>query len=154
QDDTRIKAMVVGDGPAKKELEHMLPDAHFTGFVTGSELACAYASSDIFLFPSETETFGNVTLEAMASGLPCLVADATGSRSLVEHGVNGYLVPPHNAEEFARKLEKIIEDKQLKNQMAKRARAKALAYSWDKVNGKLLENYREAIEDEPPKIKL
>ncbi|NBB76052.1 MAG: glycosyltransferase, partial [Bacteroidetes bacterium] len=61
-----VKALVVGDGPARKELQEMMPGAIFTGFLKGEELATAYASSDIFFFPSETETFGNVTLEAMA----------------------------------------------------------------------------------------
>ena len=154
QDDTRIKAMVVGDGPAKKELEHMLPDAHFTGFVTGSELSRAYASSDIFLFPSETETFGNVTLEAMSSGLPCVVADATGSRSLVESGVNGYLAAPRDTEAFANCVSKIVNDEKLWDEMSKAARQKALAYSWENVNGKLLENYREALSEPRPQLKF
>src|SRR5699024_4539877 len=110
QNDTRIKAMIVGDGPAKKQLEHMLSDAHFTGCVTSIGVRRAYASSDIFLFPSATETFGNVTLEAMSSGLPCVVADATGSRSLVESGVNGYLAAPRDTKAFANCVSKIVND--------------------------------------------
>src|SRR5699024_9215729 len=131
QDNSSVKAMIVGDGPARKELEHMLPNAHFTGFITGSELSKAYASSDVFLFPSETETFGNVTLEAMSSGLPCVVADATGSRSLVESGVNGYLAAPRDTKEFARCVSDIVNDKSLREKMSKAARQKALAYSWE-----------------------
>lgn len=154
QDDPNIKAMVVGDGPAKKELEHMLPEAHFTGFITGDSLSRAYASSDIFLFPSETETFGNVTLEAMASGLPCVVADATGSRSLVESGVNGYLAAPRDTQEFAHCVAKIANEKKLWQKMGKAARQKALAYSWENVNGKLLENYREALRQPRPQLKF
>ena len=147
--DDHIKPMIVGDGPAMKDLQEMLPTAHFTSFITGKELARAYASSDIFLFPSETETFGNVTLEAMASGLPCIVADATGSKSLVESGVNGYLSPPRDTEEFAKFVRKIANDEELRRKMAKRARQKALAYSWDRVNESLLKNYREAISEKP-----
>ncbi|GAA5523039.1 glycosyltransferase family 1 protein [Aliifodinibius salicampi] len=149
-----IKPMIVGDGPAKKELEHMLPEAHFTGFVTGDELSRAYASSDVFLFPSETETFGNVTLEAMSSGLPCVVADATGSRSLVESGVNGFLAAPRDTKEFARCVAKILEDELMQESMAKAARQKALAYSWENVNKKLLENYREALSEPRPQLKF
>jgi len=149
-----IKVMVVGDGPAEKELEHMLPEAHFTGFITGDELSRAYASSDVFLFPSETETFGNVTLEAMSSGLPCVVADATGSRSLVESGVNGYLAPPRDTIAFAECVAKIAEDESLWEKMSKAARQKALAYSWENVNNKLLENYREALEEPRPAFKF
>lgn len=149
-----IKPMIVGDGPARKELETMLPEAHFTGFITGDELHRAYASSDIFLFPSDTETFGNVTLEAMSSGLPCVVADATGSRSLVESGVNGYLAPPRNTKEFAARVNKIAQDDKLREKMGKAARQKAIAYSWDNVNNKLLENYREALESPRPMLKF
>ncbi|MDZ7690094.1 MAG: glycosyltransferase family 1 protein [Balneolaceae bacterium] len=154
QTDLNIKALVVGDGPAKEELEQMLPEAHFTGFITGDELARAYASSDIFLFPSDTETFGNVTLEAMSSGLPCVVANATGSKSLVVSEVNGFLVPPRNTVEFAKSVRTIAEDEQLRKRMGKTARQKALAYSWDNVNQKLLENYREALEEPVSSLKF
>lgn len=149
-----IKALIVGDGPARKELQQMLPEAHFTGFLTGEELARAYASSDVFLFPSDTETFGNVTLEAMSSGLPCVVADAPGSKSLVEAGISGYLVPPRNTEEFAGCIKKIMENERLREDMGKAARQKALAYSWDTVNSQLLENYREALEEPMPNLKF
>lgn len=149
-----IKPMIVGDGPARKELEAMLPDAYFTGFITGEELYRAYASSDVFLFPSDTETFGNVTLEAMASGLPCVVADATGSRSLVESGVNGYLAPPRATKEFASCVRKIANDDQLREKMGHAARQKALAYSWENVNRTLLENYKEALESPRPMLKF
>jgi glycosyltransferase involved in cell wall biosynthesis len=152
--DDKVKPMIVGDGPARKELQDMLPQAHFTGFITGEELHRAYASSDIFLFPSETETFGNVTLEAMSSGLPCVVADATGSRSLVESGVNGFLAPPRDTRDFARCVDKIAADDQLREQMGKAARQKALVYSWDNVNGELLENYKEALRSSPPALKF
>src|SRR5690625_939793 len=154
QKDPGIKAMIAGDGPAKKELEHMLPGAHFTGFITGDELSRAYASADIFLFPSETETFGNVTLEAMSSGLPCVVADATGSRSLVESGVNGYLAAPRDTREFARCVAKIAHDRDLREEMSKAARQKSLAYSWENVNQKLLENYGEALNEPRPQFKF
>ncbi|MDZ7715865.1 MAG: glycosyltransferase family 1 protein [Balneolaceae bacterium] len=149
-----IRPMIVGDGPARKELEHMLPEAHFTGFITGHELYRAYASSDIFFFPSASETFGNVTLEAMSSGLPCVVADATGSRSLVESGINGYLAPPRDTEEFARCIKKIVMDENLREKMAKAARQKALSYSWENVNQKLLDNYHEVLEEPKPTFKF
>jgi len=152
--DDKVKAMIVGDGPAMKELQGMLPKAHFTDFITGDELARAYASSDIFLFPSETETFGNVTLEAMSSGLPAVVADATGSKSLVESGINGYLAPPRNTDEFAKCVQKIAEDDALREKMGKTARQKAVAYSWKNVNTKLLENYQEALSEQPPSLKF
>ncbi|HET8865375.1 MAG TPA: glycosyltransferase, partial [Gracilimonas sp.] len=141
----KVKPLVVGDGPAKEELQELMPEACFTGFLEGNELAKAYASSDVFLFPSHTETFGNVTLEAMSSGLPCLVADATGSKSLVEDGINGFLAEPENRSDFAKKLSLIVSDKQLREKMKKASRQKALQYEWDEINGKLLDNYREAL---------
>jgi glycosyltransferase involved in cell wall biosynthesis len=150
---TNIKPMIVGDGPARRELENMLPEAHFTDFLTGEELAKAYASSDVFLFPSDTETFGNVTLEAMACGLPVVVADATGSKSLVEPGVNGYLATPRKPKEFADCVLQILEDQQKSAQMSKAARQKALAFDWEKVNRELLDNYRHALQEPQPALK-
>ncbi len=89
------RALVVGEGPAQEALRGRLDaTAVFTGHLEGGELSTAYASADLFLFPSETETFGNVTLEALASGLPVVAADAAGSRMLVNDGVTGRLCPP------------------------------------------------------------
>ena len=142
----QAKAMVVGDGPAGSGLKKMLPDAVFTGFLTGEELAKAYACSDIFFFPSDTETFGNVTLEAMASGLPCIVADATGSRSLVEHGENGYIVPVERSDKFYKFTERLITEKELRAAMSAASLKKAEKYSWEAINKKLLNDYNEVLE--------
>lgn len=149
-----LKVMIVGDGPAKNELMHMMPQAVFTGFLSGEELATAYASSDIFFFPSDTETFGNVTLEAMSSGVPAVVADATGSKSLVEHGVNGLLCPPKKTVLFAQAIGQLIEDPITRLKMSEVARQKALPYSWDKINDGLLSNYYEALAQPIPELKF
>lgn len=149
-----LKVMIVGDGPAKNELMHMMPQAVFTGFLSGEELATAYASSDIFFFPSDTETFGNVTLEAMSSGVPSVVADATGSKSLVEHGVNGLLCPPKKTVLFAEAIGQLVEDHTTRLKMSEVARQKALPYSWDKVNDGLLSNYYEALAQPIPELKF
>lgn len=144
QNHKNIKSLVVGDGPVRKDLEAMLPGSKFVGFMTGEELARAYASSDIFFFPSDTETFGNVTLEAMASGLPAVVADAPGSKSLVERGLNGYLAHPQDSDEFSRLILKLVQDAGLRKQMAEVARKKAVNnYHWDTINQGLLQNYFE-----------
>ncbi len=143
---SKVRALVVGDGPAQKEVEEKLPQAHFTGFVTGEELAKAYASSDVFLFPSHTETFGNVTLEAMASGLPCLVADAIGSKSLVNDGENGRWAEKQNTQDFIEKLDWIISDEERMKKMGEKSRELALNYEWDTINGGLVENYKDAIK--------
>ena len=104
------RSVIVGDGPDRNFLEQKLPGSIFTGFLVGDELARAYASSDIFLFPSETETFGNVTLEAMASGLVTVCADASGSRSLVVPAVTGFLAKPKRSEEFVGYIQRLADD--------------------------------------------
>jgi phosphatidylinositol alpha 1,6-mannosyltransferase len=138
---------VVGDGNAKKEAQELLPNACFTGFLKGEELARAYASADVFLFPSHTETFGNVTLEAMASGLPCVVADAIGSKSLVDDGVNGFWAEKENTEDFTEKLAKVVEDSELRIKMGKASREMALEYQWESINSGLVKNYREVLKN-------
>jgi len=140
-----VKALVVGDGPALEELKDIFPKAVYTGFLKGEELAASYASSDIFFFPSDTETFGNVTLEAMASGLPCVVADATGSKSLVEHNENGFVIPVEKEDNFYRHLEKLIKDKGLRHRMGESSLEKSRHYTWDAINGRLLKFYNEVL---------
>ncbi|MEO9885014.1 MAG: glycosyltransferase family 1 protein [Balneola sp.] len=142
----KVRALIVGDGPARKEAEENFPSGHFTGFATGEDLAKAYASSDVFLFPSHTETFGNVTLEAMASGLACLVADAIGSKSLVDDGVNGKWGKKKDVSDFTEKLEWLVTDDERRKEMGKKSRIMAMEYEWDDINAGLVKNYREAIE--------
>ena len=141
----KVRALVVGDGPAKEEAEKLLPNGQFIGFAKGEDLARAYASSDVFLFPSHTETFGNVTLEAMASGLPCLVADAIGSKSLVNNGENGFWANQSDVEDFTEKLERIVSDKDLRLAMGEKSRDLALNYRWEDINAGLVDNYMELI---------
>ncbi len=149
-----VKPMIVGDGPAKKELEQLVPNGFFTGFLMGEDLARAYASSDIFFFPSDTETFGNVTLEAMSSGVPAVVADATGSKSLIENGVNGYLGTPKKTREFADLIIKLAADADTRALMSHATRQKAMAYSWETINNGLLDQYREALNQPCPDLKF
>lgn len=141
-----VKALVVGDGPAGPELKELLPGAVYKGFLRGEELATSYASSDIFFFPSDTETFGNVTLEAMASGLPCVVANAVGSKSLVSHNENGFLAPVSKEKLFYDYLARLVEDRELREKMARDSLNKAKNYSWSHINGKLLDYYYELLE--------
>ena len=142
---SHVKSMIVGDGPAADELKKSFPDAVYTGFLKGEDLARAYAGSDIFFFPSDTETFGNVTLEAMASGLPCVVADAAGSKSLVDQNVNGFRVDADKPDEFYNVLEKLVTDEKLRKEMADKSVKMAQNYSWDAINGKLLEYYKQVV---------
>ena len=142
----RFRAMLVGNGPEEQAMRAALPQAVFAGFLHGEELARAYASSDIFLFPSESETFGNVTLEAMASGLPAVCADASGSRSLVIEGETGYCVSAAwGAPAFADKLEELLQDSALRNRMAEAGRKYALTYNWETIMDGLIASYRRVL---------
>ena len=99
---------LVGDGPYRAELQSLMPDAEFTGVLTGSELGAAYASADVFFFPSTTDTYGNVVVEAAAAGLPVVVSDVGGPRELVLSGIPGEICPARNARAFAEALARVL----------------------------------------------
>lgn len=135
------RAVIIGEGPDRAMLQRRLAGAAFPGFLTGTDLPEAYASADIFLFPSDTETFGAVTLEAMASGLPAVCADATGSRSLVADGVTGFLAPAGDAQAFFAAVARLARDPALRTAMGAAARARSLAFSWEADMAGLLARY-------------
>jgi len=139
------RAVIVGDGPDRGFAQSELPHAIFTGFLTGDALADAYAAADIFVFPSDSESFGNVTLEAMASGVPCVCADATGSRSLVVDGETGFLADASDAPGFAAHITKLAKDPALRARMGQAGRARALTYSWDETMARMLGYYRAVL---------
>jgi phosphatidylinositol alpha 1,6-mannosyltransferase len=141
----KARVLIVGDGPARRELERSLPTAVFTGYLEGAELARAYASADVFLFPSDTETFGNATLEAMASGLPVVCAEATGNRSLVPHGQSGFRVPVSDVDGFAEALESLVEDHELRARMGAAGFERAQSYSWPRVLDNIIGYYGEIL---------
>jgi phosphatidylinositol alpha 1,6-mannosyltransferase len=143
----RVRPLVIGDGPEMAVMRAGLSNGVFAGFLHGEELARAYASSDIFFFPSESETFGNVTLEAMASGLPAVNAIASGSNSLVEDGVTGHLVSARDEQLLAARLETLAGDEGLRRRMGEAARSRALGYSWDNVLSGLLQSYMEVLRE-------
>jgi glycosyltransferase involved in cell wall biosynthesis len=137
-----VRALVVGDGPERESLVRRLPGGIFEGFLVGDALPEAYASADVFLFPSDTETFGSVTLEAMASGLPTVCADATGSRSLVEPGVTGALAPIGDVEGLTAAVRSLVDDAALRRRMGEAARRRSLRFSWDEAMAGALSRYR------------
>jgi glycosyltransferase involved in cell wall biosynthesis len=137
--------VIAGDGPARKELESLMPKAIFLGHIEGLELSTAYASSDIFLFPSVTETFGNVTVEAMASGLVPIVALAGGSKELVKEGENGFLAQPHNVSDFYKKVSLLLDNQRLRERMQKTGLSFVRGYAWEKVFDDLLQKYSKII---------
>lgn len=139
------RVMVVGEGPARSWFEARLPNAVFAGFQGGADLGRAVASMDIFFNPSITETFGNVTLEAMACGVPVVAARATGSESLVEHNVTGQLVRPGATVEFADALQGYCNDPALRAAHGAGGVKRSEKYSWDRINRGLAETYIRLI---------
>lgn len=123
--------VVAGDGVARKACESRMPGAVFLGTVDHATLSELYASADIFLFPSISESYGNVVLEAMASGLPCVLADGGGSRDFVEQGVNGFKCSPNDDAEYVEKIELLLRDNAFRRQLSEAGRRYSLAFNWD-----------------------
>jgi glycosyltransferase involved in cell wall biosynthesis len=126
----KLALAFVGDGPYLKELRGLLPEAAFTGVLAGLELARAFASADVFVFPSTTDTFGNVILEALASGVPCVVSDQGGPRDLIQHGVTGYVTRALDVADFATHVEKIATDAKLRQAMSVEAHRAVQDRDW------------------------
>lgn len=138
-----VRALVVGDGPERATFERRLPTAVFTGTLRGDDLPRAYASSNVFMFPSVSEAFGNVTLEAMASGLPVVCARAPGASSLVVEGETGFLAAPGDPAVFAEAARRLVTDALLRRRMGEAARARALTYRWDVLLARLHARLRQ-----------
>ena len=128
-----VQLVVVGDGPYSEALSKSLPEAVFTGYLRGTELATAYASSDIFVFPSTTDTFGNVILEAQASGLPVVVSDSGGPKELVADKANGLITKSHDVEDFTCAIRALVTDRGLRQRMANAARDSVTDRSWPRA---------------------
>ncbi|HEX4083682.1 MAG TPA: glycosyltransferase [Chthoniobacteraceae bacterium] len=127
------RLVFVGDGPYLKELRENLPGAIFTGYLSGADLAKAFASADVFVFPSTTDTFGNVVLEAMASGLPAIVSDTGGPRELVKNGVTGYVTRSLDVEDFTAATERLVADPGLRQTMHANALAAVQDRDWSEA---------------------
>lgn len=141
----RVRALIVGEGPAQKWFADRVPDAVFAGYQTGDHLARAVASMDVFFNPSVTETFGNVTLEAMAAGVPVVAARATGTVDLVEDGVNGLLVPPRDVAAYAEAIGRYARDDMLRLAAGAAGRAKAATHRWDGINDAVMRAYQDIL---------
>ena len=140
------KVLVIGDGPARTLFAERLTNAVFTGQQVGNDLAATLSSGDIFLNTSITETFGNVTLEAMACALPVVAAAATGTTNLVRDGETGILVEPGEIKQYADALERYIRDPSLRRAHGDAGLAFAETQDWDQINAAVENAYYQVIE--------
>ncbi len=137
--------LVIGDGPARAWFEGQVPEAIFMGQQTGNDLARSLASADVLMNPSITEAFGNVTLEAMACGLPVIAAEATGATNLVRSGITGTLVDGTEPDEFADALAAYARDPELRRRHGEAGLEMAKRMDWDTINSAVIRAYKHAI---------
>jgi phosphatidylinositol alpha 1,6-mannosyltransferase len=144
----QVHWLIVGDGPQLAELREQAPDnVTFAGYKQGEELAQIYASADLFIFPSSTETFGNVVQEAMASGLPVIAANSGGVREMVQPGQTGVLCTPRQPQSFVQEICSLIEDSDRMANFRIEARSFAEGRSWDTIFDQLLHDYERVIDN-------
>lgn len=143
-----VRLALVGSGPGREELERMFAGTPtvFPGYLSGTDLAAAYACADVFAFPSTTETLGLVALESMASGVPVVGADAGGIPFVVEDGRTGFLVRPGDADALTDRLERLVSDPSLRSRMGAAAREDAEQHSWRTATEALVGFYSQAVE--------
>ena len=141
----KVRFVMIGSGPEEEEMKRRMPEAVFTGYLTGVELPVAYACGDIFLFPSTTEAFCNVALEALASGLPAVVSDAGGCREIVERSAAGIVVSEGNTNDFYEKCLELLGNSFRYRELKARGLAFAEAQSWCAVNGAVIERYQAMV---------
>ncbi|MCY1646778.1 glycosyltransferase family 1 protein [Caulobacter sp. SL161] len=140
------QVLIIGDGPARAWFQERLPMATFAGFLAGEALATALASGDIFLNPSTTETFGNVNLEAMASGLAIVCADAPNTRALLRDGRDAILCAPSDPASYAQALLSLCQDQDRLRQMGAKALDRSAAYRWTEILDEVVDIYAEALD--------
>jgi glycosyltransferase involved in cell wall biosynthesis len=125
--------IIAGDGVASDELKEKMPDAFFLGHQNHESLAVLYASCDVFLFTSISETFGNVVIEAQASGLPVVIANGGGSAGLVDHGINGYLCSPQDESVYLAYINDICQNTTLSGYLIQNAYETVKQYQWSSL---------------------
>lgn len=142
-----VTMVITGDGPQRRYMEKRMPKAVFTGKLIDTDLSRMYASCDIFLFPSLTETFGNVVLEAMASGLPVVAAAKGGPAGIVRDGKTGYLVTPKSIPEFIERLTRLIDDPVARKKMSENAVAYARSQKWETLCREMYATYELLVKE-------
>jgi len=142
----QIEWLIIGDGPLREELEEQAPaNMKFTGYLTGTKLAEAYSVSDLFVFPSPTETFGMVVLEALASGTPAVTANSGGVKNIIKSGKTGITCEPGNAIEFTEAIVHLLKNDRLRRRFQFEARTYAMAQNWETIFEEMLWHYEEVI---------
>lgn len=139
-----FRFLVVGEGTEREFLEKNLQNADFTGFIDGEKLSEAYANMDVFIFPSETDAFGNVAQEAHASAVPAIVTDRGGPKFIVRHGETGFIAK--DLAEFTSYTIELMENREKLNEMKGLSRENAMSRSWDSVFEGVYDAYDEAIQ--------
>jgi glycosyltransferase involved in cell wall biosynthesis len=129
----KVKLVMVGDGPLREQFQQRYPDVIFPGMLAQQTLSVYYASADLFVFPSQTETFGNVTLEALASGIPVLAFDCAAARDWVQPNVNGWLVAEDNPEGFAAQAVAVFKENGLLERVTQSTRLQVVHLDWDQI---------------------
>ena len=151
----KVKLVLVGDGPMRETIAQRCPDAIFAGMLSHDALATYYASADLFLFPSLTETFGNVTVEALASGLPVLAFDCAAATDWVKQGVNGWLVSEAEPEAYVSTAMKVAMNPELLTQVAGTTRSQVSQLDWDQISEQVEDVLAKAIVGfDQPKSRL
>ena len=141
----RARLLLVGDGPLRRKLEKAHPQHIFAGMRHGEDLATHYASADLFLFPSMTETYGNVTLEALASGLPVVAYRMAAAAELIRHGDNGMLAAPGAGDQFVRAALDFVTRPAARRRAAEAAPQSVAALDWELIHDRLVVALRDAI---------
>ena len=144
--DDGVGFVLIGSGPREKDLKKSIPYGVFPGYLTGEDLWGAYASSDILLFPSVTETFGNVVLEAVASGVPAVVSDVGGCMEIVEDIRGGIVATAKDTGSFYRAVSSLIDDKGLYDKLRFSGLESCKKRDWNEVNDKVLETYDKLVK--------
>ena len=149
-----VNFLIVGDGSAREACEGRMPGAFFTGKIDHQYLSTLYASADVFLFPSVSEAYGNVVVEAMASGLPCVIADGGGSKDFIDQGINGFKCEPYNAADYLEKIQLILNSKILSIQLSAEGLKISRQLSWEQLAYTYFEDVSNLVIRRPEEQEL
>jgi glycosyltransferase involved in cell wall biosynthesis len=148
QNQRQVKLVFCGDGPYRAKLQSECPDAVFMGMATQAQLAVAYASADLFLFPSLTETFGNVTLEALASGTPVLAFDCAAAKEVIEDERNGWLVQGEDAQRYVLRALAITQKASTLQDVRQRVATSIRKWEWRSIADEVEHMFRRVLQSE------